>query len=200
MQERELVAFIVLSRPDTPRELNWEDSDLLKTCGRQAASYLTLLRLSEALADARQFEAFNRLSAYVVHDLKNLAAQLSLVVSNARRHMHSPGFVEDAIDTVDNATRKMNRMLAQLRKELLVAERAGKGSALRFLVDEVEIELQLATTSEDGAGGGVKFWVFNAEAKVNASEANTQKLKLKLKPVGPDGQPVKVSDVDNLPD
>jgi len=52
----------------------------------------------------------------VVHDLKNLVAQLSLVVANARRHMHSPGFIEDAIETVDNASQKMNRLLAQLRK------------------------------------------------------------------------------------
>ena len=112
----ELNAFIVLARPLTPRTLNWEDSDLLKACGRQAASFLSLIKVSEALADARQFEAFNRLSAYVVHDLKNLVAQLSLVVSNARRHMHSPGFIEDAIETVDNAAQKMNRLLTQLRK------------------------------------------------------------------------------------
>ena len=117
LHEEELLGFIVLTRALTPRELNWEDLDLLKTCGRQAASYLAMLRLSEALADARQFEAFNRVSAFVVHDLKNLAAQLSLVVANAKRHMHSPGFIEDAIDTVDNATAKMNRLLAQLRKD-----------------------------------------------------------------------------------
>ncbi len=116
MHGQELSAFIVLARPPTPRDLNWEDTDLLKTCGRQAASYLALLKVSEALSDARQFEAFNRLSAYVVHDLKNLVAQLSLVVTNARRHAHSPGFIEDAIETVDNASQKMTRLLMQLRK------------------------------------------------------------------------------------
>jgi putative PEP-CTERM system histidine kinase len=116
LHAEELVAFIILARPPTPRTLNWEDSDLLKACGRQAAGFLALLKVSEALADARQFEAFNRLSAYVVHDLKNLVAQLSLVVSNARRHMHSPGFIEDAVETVDNAAQKMNRLLTHLRK------------------------------------------------------------------------------------
>lgn len=119
---QQLIAFLVLSRPATPRELNWEDTDLLKTCGRQAAGYLALARVSEALSDARQFEAFNRLSAYVVHDLKNLVAQLSLVVTNAKRHAHAPGFIEDAIETVDNAAQKMNRLLTQLRKG-----RAGDG-------------------------------------------------------------------------
>ena len=116
MQGETLTGFLLLLRSETKHDLNWEDSDLLKTVGRQAASYLAMLQLTEALADARQFDAFNRLSAYVVHDLKNLVAQLSLVVSNSKRHMHSPGFLEDAFGTVDNATAKMNRLLAQLRK------------------------------------------------------------------------------------
>jgi len=111
-----LVGFIVVTRSDTKPALNWEDADLLKAVGRQAASYLALLDATEALTEARQFEAFNRLSAYVVHDLKNLVAQLSLVVSNAERHLHAPGFIEDAIATVANACTKMNRLLGQLRK------------------------------------------------------------------------------------
>ncbi len=116
MQDQELLAFIIFSCPNTYRDFNWEDSELLKTCGRQAASYLALLSVTEDLTDARQFEAFNQLSAFVVHDLKNLVAQLSLVVTNAQRHMHSPGFIEDAISTVDHASSKMNRLLAHLRK------------------------------------------------------------------------------------
>ncbi len=116
MQRDDLLGILLVFRSGTQTNLDWEHSDLLKTVGRQAASYIALTRLSEELAEARQFDAFNRLSAYVVHDLKNLVAQLALVVSNAKKHMHNPEFVEDAINTVDNAAGKMNRMLAQLRK------------------------------------------------------------------------------------
>jgi putative PEP-CTERM system histidine kinase len=115
-QRDELMGYIVLLRGDSEREFNFEDSDLLKTVGRQAASYLALIRATEALAQARQFEAFNRLSSFIVHDLKNLVAQLSLVVSNAQIHRHNPAFMEDAIETVAGATAKMNRLLSQLRK------------------------------------------------------------------------------------
>lgn len=111
-----LIAFVVLGRPRAMRKINWEDRDLLKTVGLQIASYIALVETSEALMNARQFEAFNRLSSYVVHDLKNVSAQLSLVVQNAKRHLDNPDFVADAIRTVENATAKMNRMLAQLRK------------------------------------------------------------------------------------
>jgi putative PEP-CTERM system histidine kinase len=111
-----LIGFIVLRRSLSPRQINWEDRDLLKTAAQQAASYLALMKASEALARANQFEAFNRLSAFVVHDLKNLLAQLELLVKNAQRHKHNPMFMDDAINTVDNAAKKMGRLLDQLRK------------------------------------------------------------------------------------
>ncbi|MHB1950997.1 MAG: XrtA/PEP-CTERM system histidine kinase PrsK [Acidiferrobacteraceae bacterium] len=114
--EERLVGFVVLTKPHGQRwDFNWEDCDLLKTVGRQVAGYLLQCQMAQELADARQFEAFNRLSAFVVHDLKNLVAQLSLVVSNASRHMQNPLFMQDVIRTVDNSVGKMNRLLTHLR-------------------------------------------------------------------------------------
>lgn len=110
-----VLGFMVLMQPRAARMVNWEDRDLLKTAGCQAASYIAQLEATQALVQARQFEAFNRLSAFVVHDLKNLVAQLALVVSNAAKHKNNPAFMEDAINTVENATLKMNRLLTQLR-------------------------------------------------------------------------------------
>jgi len=111
-----LLGFVVLTRSQAShRHFNWEDSDLLKTSGSQAASYLAQHAISQALAEARQFDAFNRLSTYVVHDLKNLISQLSLVVSNATRHKSNPLFMENVISTVENSVSKMNRLLQHLR-------------------------------------------------------------------------------------
>jgi putative PEP-CTERM system histidine kinase len=112
----ELLAFLLLAEARANTAITWEDRDLLRTVGRQAASYLALLRASEALTEARQFEAFNRLSAFLVHDLKNVVAQLSLVVRNAERHRDNPEFITDAFNTVGDAAAKINRMLASLRQ------------------------------------------------------------------------------------
>ncbi len=107
--------FVLLRQPRAPQMINWESMDLLKTAGMQAASYLTLHQAAEALAEARQFEGFNRLSAFVMHDLKNLIAQLSLVGKNAAKHKHNPEFIEDAVRTIENSVQKMNRLMAQLK-------------------------------------------------------------------------------------
>ena len=115
LMHTKLLGFIVLACPRAPRSINWEDNDLLRTAGRQVAAYLAQLEASQALINVRQFEAANRLSAYVMHDIKNLIAQLSLMVSNAARHKDNPVFIEDMIGTVENSVNKMNRLLNKLR-------------------------------------------------------------------------------------
>ena len=110
-----LLGFVVLARSKGKVNLDWEVNDLLKTAGRQAASYLAQLEAAKALLVARQFESFNRMSAFVVHDLKNLVAQLSLMLSNADRHQHKPEFQKDMMETVANSVEKMKRLLFQLR-------------------------------------------------------------------------------------
>ncbi|MET0026572.1 MAG: XrtA/PEP-CTERM system histidine kinase PrsK [Candidatus Thiodiazotropha sp.] len=111
-----LIGFVVLTHPKQSRSINWEDRDLLKAAAKQAGGYLALLQTTEALSQANQFEAFNRLSAFVVHDLKNLIAQLELVVKNAERHKNNPDFMDDAVKTIGNAVDKMGRLLSQLRQ------------------------------------------------------------------------------------
>ncbi len=111
-----MMGFIVLLRsPAHERYFNWEDSDLLKTAGRQAASHLAQYDAAQALVSAKRFEEVNRLSAFIVHDVKNMVGQLSMVVSNAARHKNNPMFIDDAIITVENSVNKMNRLLIRLR-------------------------------------------------------------------------------------
>lgn len=116
LNESELIGFMVLTSPKNSETLNWEDLDLLKTVGRQVASYLERHEQAEQLAEARQFDAFNKLAAYVMHDLKNLIAQQSLVVKNAEKHKDNPAFIEDAIQTINNSVSRMNNLLRKLQR------------------------------------------------------------------------------------
>ncbi len=116
MVGEELLGFVVLTRPITAIKLNWEVLDLLKTAGRQAAGYLAQMQATEALLDARKFEAFNRMSAFVVHDLKNIVAQLSLMLKNAERLHDNREFQQDMLLTVESSLEKMRRLMLQLRE------------------------------------------------------------------------------------
>jgi putative PEP-CTERM system histidine kinase len=96
--------------------VNWEVNDLFKTAGRQAASFLGQMEATEALLETRKFDAFNRMSAFVVHDLKNIVAQLSLMLKNAQRHKANPEFQQDMLMTVAHATERMKQLMMQLRE------------------------------------------------------------------------------------
>jgi len=115
-RQNDLEAFVVLTKAKVPRQLIWEDHDLLKTVGMQLTNALALSHASDALSRSRQFEAYNRLSAYLVHDLKNLVAQVSLIVKNAERHKHNPEFIDDSIATLENVVYKIEHLLTQLKK------------------------------------------------------------------------------------
>ncbi len=110
-----LQGILLLRESDLLRDLNWEDRDLLKLAGKQAGSHLAQFQADQALIESRQFEAFNRLSAYVIHDLKNILAQLSLIVSNAQKHKDNPEFIDDMVNTVSNTVNRMTRLMIQLR-------------------------------------------------------------------------------------
>jgi len=91
-------------------------------------------------------------------------------------------------------------MLAELRAQLLTAHSEGAGQDLKLEVTEVELEVQIETTRKADGKGGVKFWVYNAEAGVGASEGLTHRLKLKLRPTGADGTaPLRVGAGGPLP-
>jgi hypothetical protein len=80
----ELIGFVILSTPRARIEVDWEVRDLLKTASRRRRAILRHVSAAEALLEARKFDAFNRMSAFVVHDLKNLVAQLSLMLRSTQ--------------------------------------------------------------------------------------------------------------------
>ena len=110
------VGFVLLASPRTPVDVNWEVNDLLKTAGRQAAGFLMQMQATEALLEVRKFDAFNRMSAFVVHDLKNIVTQLSLMLKNAEKHHADPEFQQDMLLTVENTLERMRKLMLQLRE------------------------------------------------------------------------------------
>jgi putative PEP-CTERM system histidine kinase len=94
--------------------LNFEDHDLLRTVGRHVGAHIKQAETDRRLAETRQFGAYNRLTAFLMHDLNNLIAQQSLVVKNAERHRANPQFVDDAIDTIAHSVSRMKHLMEQL--------------------------------------------------------------------------------------
>ena len=91
LQLDRMVGFVVLYEPPPPFELTYEDRDLLKTVGAHVATHLAQHEADRRLAESRQFEAYNRLTAFMMHDLKNSVAQLQLIVDERGAPQAQPG-------------------------------------------------------------------------------------------------------------
>jgi putative PEP-CTERM system histidine kinase len=91
-----------------------EDFELLKCIGDQAAANLRNLRLSEKLLELREFEAFQTMSTFFVHDLKNTASTLSLMLRNMSMHFDNPAFREDALRGLSKSVNHLNELITRL--------------------------------------------------------------------------------------
>ncbi|WP_243990798.1 XrtA/PEP-CTERM system histidine kinase PrsK [Novosphingobium album (ex Hu et al. 2023)] len=111
-----LVGMVVLARPQIVRKFDWEDFDLLRVFGQQVASYLAENASQQALAESSRFEDFHRRIAFVMHDIKNLASQFSLLARNAELHADKPAFRADMLVTLRNSSDKLNALLARLSR------------------------------------------------------------------------------------
>lgn len=116
MVGNEMQGFVILASARAPINVDWEINDLLRTAGCQAAGFLANMQATEALLEVRKFDAFNKMSAFVVHDLKNIITQLSLMLKNAERHHDNPEFQEDMLMTVNHAVERMRQLMMQLRE------------------------------------------------------------------------------------
>ncbi|MCK5232018.1 MAG: PEP-CTERM system histidine kinase PrsK, partial [Desulfobulbaceae bacterium] len=123
-----------------------DDFDLLSALGTQAASALLSIRVAEELARSREQEAFNTLSAFVLHDVKNAAAMLSLIQENAPDHIDNPEFQRDMLETIDDALKRMSKVQERLNtlkgKSEPVFEKTDLADFLRLCCRRLEKKLQ----------------------------------------------------------
>ncbi len=115
MTESRLFGLAGLSQPHAPLTLSWEDYDVLKLIARQGAGFIALREAERELADADKLNSFSQVSAFIVHDVKTISAQLSLLLENAQKHKSNPAFVDDMLRTVENAVQRMHKLLDQFR-------------------------------------------------------------------------------------
>jgi|SRR5262245_10561306 len=130
----------------------WADEDLefLAAMSRQLASALWFSRQAERMAEARQLESLQRLSSFVLHDMKNHVSGLSLVVDNAKRHMGNPEFQRDAMTVVERTVRSLRDLMSQVSGVSSPPAPQPAPVSLRELVSEALAESGLALDATPG--------------------------------------------------
>jgi putative PEP-CTERM system histidine kinase len=115
-REDVLDGFVLLGPPINPREeYDEEDFELMDTMARHISSSLLNMRLLDQLARSREMEIMGKVSAFVLHDLKNHVYTLSLMADNAQKHIANPEFQKDLVDSLGSTVGKMKILISQLK-------------------------------------------------------------------------------------
>ncbi len=167
MHHETLVGMVLLARPRAPRDLDWEDIDLLKALGRHAASYIAEQEAGRALAEAREFEKLNRRFAFALHDMKNLISRLSLLSSNFAKHGENREFRKDMVATLITATDQMKRLMRRLQGDQPAASTAAPPIMLRPLLEDL-VALEGTRASMDCGSENANLAVFADHDRLSA--------------------------------
>jgi putative PEP-CTERM system histidine kinase len=137
--QMKLVGFALLSRPKVNSDITYEDRDLMTNISTQVASHLLLHQQEKVISDSKQMETYNRLSAFIMHDINNVIAQLALIGKNAERHKKNPAFVDDMIKTVENATSRMQGLVQKFNP---ASKEKRSEFPVRNLLENLLVEVQ----------------------------------------------------------
>jgi putative PEP-CTERM system histidine kinase len=153
-----LIGFVVLARSRAQFKLDREVFDLLRIIGREVASRVAEQLAVQVLSQTQQLREYSQRFAFVIHDIKNVSGQLSMLLTNAEVHADNPEFQRDMLATVRASVGKITRLLTRLQ-----ADRQERSHALitpvQRLKDIVETTSQIigapVALSEDGDSAGV---------------------------------------------
>jgi putative PEP-CTERM system histidine kinase len=139
---QQFIGVMTLNDRLTKEPFSLEDYTLLKTLADQAAASLLHRKLSQRLLKAKELEAFQAFSAFFVHDLKNLAAKLSLMVQNLPTHYDNPAFRNDMLQVISKSVAKMNAMCSRLSLLTRKIELQCVDADLHVLVEAALVEVK----------------------------------------------------------
>jgi putative PEP-CTERM system histidine kinase len=134
----EFWGMVVMKGSDnTSKNLNWELRDYLNAVNAQVSNFLFHHQAAQEVAENAQFAAFTRMSAFVVHDLKNVMAQIDLILSNSEQHKDNPEFIEDTFETLQHTKARMDNMLLQLTEKNTIQDGAHSLVSLSKIIKQV---------------------------------------------------------------
>ena len=150
-----------------------EELDLLECIGGQVGANLLNLQLATEMAAGKELEAFQTISAFFVHDLKNAASTLSLMLKNLPVHFENPAFREDALRGISSTVQRINQLI-------------GRAGSLNHTMElrrvEVDLQAMLADAIQELRKGSAVEWEENLAImpKLMADREKLQSLIVNL--------------------
>ena len=121
ISQGEILGVLVIGDRVGGAPLSLQDFEMLQCAADHTAANLMNVLLAQRLAQAKELEAFQAMAAFFVHDLKNAASTLNLLLQNLPVHFDNPEFRADTLRAISHTVTHVNGLisrLGQLRHEL----------------------------------------------------------------------------------
>jgi len=115
IEDASLRGFVVLATPRAVFRLDAEVFALLRTVGREVATFVAEQRAAQIMVQTQQLHDYGRRFAFVAHDIKNISSQLTLLLANAEHHLANPEFQQDMLGTIRASVDKISNLLRRLQ-------------------------------------------------------------------------------------
>jgi hypothetical protein len=115
--EGKLLGFCTLSKELPDEGYDQDDFDLLRAIAHHVTMLLLQFQLQEERSSSAKWEAVHRFSAFYLHDLKNLAGSLSLLVQNAEQFGGDPEFQASAMRTIRKTSQRIIDLMGELASQ-----------------------------------------------------------------------------------
>ena len=148
-----LIGFVVLTRSRAQFKLDPEVFELLRVVGREVASRVAEQRSAQILSQTRELREYSQRFAFVLHDIKNVSGQLSMLLANAEVHADNPEFQRDMLATVRASVGKITRLLTRLQAERQERSHAliNPVERLRQVIDGIRLSRGVSVALTDDA-------------------------------------------------
>jgi putative PEP-CTERM system histidine kinase len=162
-----LIGFVVLTRSRAQFKLDHEVFQLLRVVGREVASRVAEQRAAQILSQTRELREYSQRFAFVLHDIKNVSGQLSMLLANAEVHADNPEFQRDMLATVRASVGKITRLLTRLQ-----ADRRERSHALIDPVERLKEIVELTLEARPARGAGASHPSGSPNGQPNAPEGD----------------------------
>jgi putative PEP-CTERM system histidine kinase len=154
-QAGSLIGFVLLTLPRAQFKLDHEAYDLLRVVSHEIASRVAEQRAVQVLTQTQQLREYSQRFAFVIHDIKNVSGQLSMLLTNAEVYADNPEFQRDMLATVRASVGKITRLLTRLEAERQERDHAliTPAERLRALIEERRITAEPDIVFRDESTG-----------------------------------------------
>ncbi|MEO7424727.1 MAG: ATP-binding protein [Fibrobacteria bacterium] len=96
------------------RPFDGEDLDLIAVFTNSIGDVLFKNRMQKERIAQKQFESFHHVSAFIIHDIKNQIATLSLLLRNAEKNLGNPSFQASMLNSVKSCAGSLQSLIDRL--------------------------------------------------------------------------------------